>query len=71
MIHYYYYYYLVRLGIAESLLLHAQVTHLGHELMWADEKARAEQEGEDVGPLWRRKKTCLIEEEQKGNEALL
>lgn len=39
---------LVSLGIAESLLLHAQVTHLGHELVWVDEEARAEQEGEDV-----------------------
>lgn len=34
--------YLVSLGITESLLLHAQVTDLRHELVWVNEEARAE-----------------------------
>lgn len=44
---------LVGLWIAEPLLLHAHVAHLGHEFIRVDEEARAEQEGEDVRPLWR------------------
>lgn len=42
---------LVGLGVAESLLLHAQLANLGHEFIGVDEEARAEQEGEDVRPL--------------------
>lgn len=52
--------YLVRWEVAEPLLLHAQLTHLGHELMGADEETRAEQEGEDVRPL--RRKTTILRE---------
>ena len=48
--------YLVRLGIAESLLVHAEVAHLRHQFVWVDEEARAEQECEDVCPLWREEK---------------
>lgn len=47
--------YLVRLRIFESLLLHTQLTHFGHEFVRVDEEARTEQEGEDVRPLHRRK----------------
>lgn len=47
---------LVSMWIAESLVLHAQVTHLGHELVRVDEEARTEQEGEDVRSLRGEKK---------------
>lgn len=49
--------YLVRLGIAQSLLLHAQVTHLRHEPVRVDEEARAEQKCEDIRSLRRQNKT--------------
>lgn len=51
--------YLVSLGITESLLFHAQVTHFRHEFIRVDEETRAEQECEDVCPLWRNIKVSL------------
>lgn len=52
--------YLVSLGITEPLLFHAQVTHFRHEFIWVDEETRAEQEREDVCPLWRRINVRLL-----------
>lgn len=49
--------YLVGLGVAQPLLLHAQVTHLRHQLIWVHEETRAEQEGENVRSLRRHGKT--------------
>lgn len=51
---------LVGLGVTQPLLLHAQVTHLRHQLVGVHKETRAEQEGENVRPLRRHGKMKLI-----------
>lgn len=46
---------LIQQGVSGPLLLHAQVTHPGHELVRVQEEAGAQQEGEHVRSLMRRK----------------
>lgn len=43
--------YLVQARLTEPLLLSAEVTDFGHELVRVHEEAGAEKEGEDVRPL--------------------
>lgn len=52
--------YPVGLGVAQPLLLQAQVTHLGHQLVGVHEETRAEQEGENVGSLKETRKDEMI-----------
>lgn len=43
--------YLVCLRITEPLLVHAQMAHFGHQLIWVNKETGTEQEREDVCPL--------------------
>lgn len=43
--------YLVSLRISESLLVHTQMAHFGHQLIWVNKETGTEQECEDVRPL--------------------
>jgi len=43
--------YLVRLRITEPLLVHTQMAHFGHQLIWMSKETRTEQKREDVCPL--------------------
>lgn len=44
-------FYLIDLRVADSVVLHTQVTHSGHELERMQEETGIQQEGEDVRPL--------------------
>lgn len=49
--------YLVGVRVTQPLLLHAQVTHLRHQLVGVHKETRAEQEGENVRSLRRHGQT--------------
>lgn len=43
--------YLISLRISESLLVHTQMAHFGHQLIRVNKETGTEQECEDVCPL--------------------
>lgn len=60
---------LIQQGVSGALLLHAQVTNTGHELVRVQEEARAQQEGEHIRPLMARRQNGLSDTENKGRRS--
>lgn len=52
--------YLVCLRITEPLLVHTQMAHFGHQLIWVNKETGTEQEREDVCPLQVKKMRLMV-----------
>lgn len=59
--------YLIDLRVSDSVMLHTQVTHPGHEIEGMQEETRAQQEGEDVRPL-KPKQISVLNKAEEGME---